>query len=85
MSQHPKRSLLDSILYEYRCLGVVEKDGKKYKKYQRLPRLRTKHKRAILYTLLSVLILLGGIWLLRTVSEAVVSSLPSTPLVKPVQ
>ena len=34
-----KRPLLDNIQYKYKLVDEVEKDGKFYKKYKRVPRL----------------------------------------------
>lgn len=51
---------LDSLFYTYKELGTVEKDGVKFKKYVRVPRLRSKHRqafaRAVWVALLTVLL-----------------------------
>lgn len=45
--------LLDAIKYEYRYEGQGEKDGRPYKKYVRVKRFRTRHKRILLYILIA--------------------------------
>lgn len=37
---------LDALLYTYKTVGVVEKDGVKYRKVVKVPRIRSKHKAA---------------------------------------
>lgn len=38
---------LDSLLYTYKEIGIVEKNGVKYKKLAKVPRIRTKHRAAL--------------------------------------
>lgn len=38
---------LESLFYTYKELGTVEKDGVKFKKFVRVPRLRSKHRQAV--------------------------------------
>lgn len=38
---------LDALFYTYKEVGVVEKNGVKYKKLVKVPRLRSKHREAI--------------------------------------
>lgn len=35
---------LEKLFYTYKEVGVVERNGVKYKKYAKVPRLRSKHK-----------------------------------------
>jgi len=42
----PPAMKLDDLLYTYKTVGIVEKDGVKYKKVVKVPRLRSKHKAA---------------------------------------
>jgi hypothetical protein len=39
--------LLDSLLYTYKEIGTVEKNGVKYKKLAKVPRIRSKHRAAL--------------------------------------
>lgn len=45
---------LPSFLYSYKQVGVVEKDGVKYKKFVKVPLLRSKHRVAAAQALLVV-------------------------------
>ena len=38
---------LDSLFYTYKQVGVVEKNGVKYKKLAKVPRIRAKHRAAL--------------------------------------
>ena len=49
---------LDALFYTYKTVGVVEKDGVKYKKVVKVPRLRSKHKAAA-FKALAVLLLVA--------------------------
>lgn len=49
---------LEDFLYRYKERGVVERDGQKYKKYVKVPLVRSKHKQVALYAVLFVLTLL---------------------------
>lgn len=53
---------LDSLLYTYKELGTVERDGVKFKKYVKVPRLRSKHRQAFSRGLLAAFltVLLGA-------------------------
>lgn len=42
----------EDFFYRYKERGVVERDGQKYKKYVKVPWLRTKHKQVLRYALL---------------------------------
>lgn len=46
---------LEDLLYRYKARGTVEKDGRKFKKYVKVPLLRSEHRR----TLLSAALVLG--------------------------
>jgi hypothetical protein len=52
---------LDALLYTYKTVGVVEKDGVKYKKVVKVPRLRSKHKAAV-GKVLAVLLLAAAVF-----------------------
>ena len=43
------------FLYRYKERGVVERGGQKFKRYVKVPLLRTKHKQAARYTLIVLL------------------------------
>lgn len=47
---------LDSILYTYKELGTVDKDGVKFKKFVKVPRLRSKHRAVLVQALLVALL-----------------------------
>lgn len=60
---------LADLFYRYKERGVVERDGQKYKKYVKVPLLRTKHKQAALYVVL-VVIAAGAVFgLMRRFAE----------------
>lgn len=44
----------EDYFYRYKERGVVEREGQKYKKYVKVPLLRSKHKQALVYALLVV-------------------------------
>ena len=46
---------LEEFLYRYKERGTVERDGQKYKKYVKVPLVRTKHKQFFLYAVLVIL------------------------------
>lgn len=60
---------LDALLYTYKTVGVVEKDGVKYKKVVKVPRLRSKHKaaagKALAVVLLAALAFKAFAWFLE--------------------
>lgn len=47
---------LPSFLYTYKQVGTVEKDGVKYKKFVKVPLIRSKHRAAAGQALLVVLL-----------------------------
>lgn len=47
---------LPSFLYTYKQVGVVEKDGVKYKKFVKVPLIRSKHRAAAGQAVLVVLL-----------------------------
>lgn len=60
---------LEEFLYRYKERGVVERDGQKYKKYVKVPLVRTKHKQAALYAALVVLAALAAFVVVRRLAE----------------
>ena len=60
---------LEDFLYRYKERGVVERDGQKYKKYVKVPLVRTKHKQAVLYAVLVVLTSLAVFAVVRRFAE----------------
>lgn len=55
---------LDGLFYTYKELGTIDKDGVKFKKFVRVPRLRSKHKAAMGQALLVALLGAGAVRLL---------------------
>lgn len=49
------RRLWDAIKYEYRYEGMAEKDGRPYKKYVKVHRMRTRSRRLALYFLIAAI------------------------------
>ncbi|TBR17181.1 hypothetical protein EPO15_17480 [bacterium] len=45
---------IEDLFYRYKERGVVERDGQKYKKYVKVPLVRTKHKQAAFYAVLAL-------------------------------
>jgi hypothetical protein len=74
MSGHPLHRLWDALRYEYRYVGIEEKDGWKYKKYLKVPRLRSRHKRLLLLIALAAVFLLCGFWVMRRVTDRVTAA-----------
>lgn len=60
---------LEDYLYRYKERGVVERDGQKYKKYVKVPLVRTKHKQFALYAALVVLTSLAVFAVVRRFAE----------------
>jgi len=65
---------LDTLLYTYKELGTVEKDGVKFKKFVKVPRLRSKHKTAFGQALLVAVLGAGALKLLGQVPWARLAS-----------
>ena len=68
------RVKIESLLYTYKEMGVVEKDGVKFKKYVKVPRLRAKHRaalsRALFTAFLAAAAFKGLGWLLDRLKDA---------------
>lgn len=47
---------LDDLLYTYKEMGVVEKNGVKFKKFVKVPRVRSKHRAALSRALFTALL-----------------------------
>lgn len=60
---------LDTLFYTYKQIGIVEKNGVKYKKFAKVPRLRTKHKRVVFYAMLVVLTFAAAFAVVRRFAE----------------
>lgn len=60
---------LDEFLYRYKERGTVEKNGQKYKKYVKVPLVRTKHKQVFLYAVLVVLTSLAAFFVVRRFAD----------------
>lgn len=60
---------LEDFLYRYKERGTVERGGQKYKKYVKVPLLRTKHKQVLLYAALVVLASLAAYAVVRRFAE----------------
>lgn len=48
------RKITDTVKYQYRFEGMAEKDGHLYKKFTKVSRFRSRHKRIFLYLIISV-------------------------------
>lgn len=59
----------EDLLYRYKERGTVERGGQKYKKYVKVPVLRSKHKQALLYAALIVLASLAAFAVIRRFAE----------------
>jgi hypothetical protein len=55
-------TLLDNIKYKKVLSGIVEKDGKRLKKYKRVPRF-SPLLRKILFYLFVIVLIAAGIWI----------------------
>ena len=60
---------LGEFLYRYKERGTVERDGQKYKKYVKVPLVRTKHRQAVLYAVLVLLTALAVFAAVRRLAE----------------
>ncbi|TPW20662.1 MAG: hypothetical protein FD126_1447 [Elusimicrobia bacterium] len=60
---------LEDFLYRYKERGVVERQGQKYKKYVKVPLVRTKHRQVALYAVLVVLTALAVFAVVRRFAE----------------
>ncbi|MCX5796868.1 MAG: hypothetical protein NTY77_15340 [Elusimicrobia bacterium] len=83
MSRHPLHRLLDALQYEYRYVGMEEKDGRPYKKFIKVPRLRSRHKQALLLAALAAVLLVCGVWLVRRITDRLEAPPEAAPLVQP--
>ncbi|TPW20660.1 MAG: hypothetical protein FD126_1445 [Elusimicrobia bacterium] len=65
---------LGDLLYTYKEMGVVEKDGVKFKKYVRVPRVRSKHRAALSQALFTAVLAAAAFkglgWLLERLKDA---------------
>ena len=75
--------LLDAIKYEYRYVGMEEKDGRKYKKFLKVPRLRSRHKQLLLGAAIAAVLLLCGVWLVRRITDRLEAPAAEEPTVQP--
>lgn len=65
----PASMRFDALLYTYKEVGIVEKNGVKYKKLVKVPRLRSKHREALAKAVFFAVLVAGAFKVVGWVME----------------